>query len=69
MIQKCTNKLLYPLTSFLVDECILFLDVALYTDPEEIYLVRKDGTVMMYDPTNLKETLKIKNSRMVSGTI
>jgi len=39
-------------------------DVALYTDPEEIYLVRKDGTVMMYDPTNLKETLKIKNSRM-----
>ena len=48
---------------------MIVLDVALYTDPEEIYLVRKDGTVMMYDPTNLKETLKIKNSRMVSAKI
>ena len=44
---------------------VFFLDVALYTDPEEIYLVRKDGTVMMYDPTNLKETPKIKNSKTV----
>jgi len=36
-------------------------DVALYTDPEEIYLVRKDGHVMMYDATKMKETVKIRN--------
>ena len=35
--------------------------MALYTDPEEIYLVRKDGHVMMYDATKMKETVKIRN--------
>ena len=41
-------------------------DVALYTDPEEIYLVRKDGNVIMFDATNLKEEVKIRNSIRVS---
>jgi len=30
-----------------------------YTEPEEIYLVRKDGSLMMYDATTMKMTLKI----------
>ena len=37
------------------------LDVALYTDPEEIYLVRKDGHVFMYDATKTVEKVKITN--------
>jgi len=36
-------------------------DVALYTDPEEIYLVRKDGHVFMYDATKTVEKVKITN--------
>jgi len=39
-------------------------DVALYTDPEEIYLVRKDGHVMMFDATNQQEYVKIKNPHL-----
>ena len=34
-------------------------DVALYTEPEEIYLMKKDGTVMLYDANTMTETVKI----------
>ena len=34
-------------------------DVALYTEPEEIYLMKKDGTVVLYDATKKTETVKI----------
>lgn len=34
-------------------------DVALYTEPEEIYLMKKNGTVVLYDATAKTETVKI----------
>jgi len=37
-------------------------DVALYTEPEEIYLMKKNGTVVLYDATSKSETVKISNS-------
>jgi len=43
-------------------------DVALYTEPEEIYLVRKDGQVIMYDATNLQEEVKIRNPLLDQDT-
>jgi len=33
-------------------------DVALYTEPEEIYLMKEDGTVVLYDATKKIETVK-----------
>lgn len=36
-------------------------DVALYTEPEEIYLMKKNGSVVLYDATNMTETVKIKS--------
>ena len=36
-------------------------DVALYTEPEEIYLMKKDGTVVLYDATKKTETVKISS--------
>jgi len=41
-------------------------DVAVYTEPEEIYLVRKDGSLMMYDATTMKMTLKIVSNNTPS---
>jgi len=41
-------------------------DVALYTEPEEIYLMKKDGTVVLYDATEKTETVKI-SSPTLSG--
>jgi len=38
-------------------------DVALYTEPEEIYLMKKNGTVVLYDATAKTETVKIDNSK------
>ncbi len=35
--------------------------MALYTDPEEIYLMKKSGDVIMYDATEKKEHVKISN--------
>jgi hypothetical protein len=35
--------------------------VALYTDPEEIYLMKKTGDVIMYDATKKQEKVKISN--------
>jgi len=37
-------------------------DVALYTEPEEIYLMKKNGNVVLYDATAKKETVKISNT-------
>jgi len=37
-------------------------DVALYTEPEEIYLMKKNGNVVLYDATAKRETVKISNS-------
>jgi len=36
-------------------------DVAIYTEPEEIYLMKKNGTVVLYDATNKTETVKISS--------
>lgn len=36
-------------------------DVALYTDPEEIYLMKKNGNVVLYDATKKLEAIKITN--------
>jgi len=37
-------------------------DVALYTEPEEIYLMKKNGNVVLYDATAKRETVKISNT-------
>jgi len=37
-------------------------DIALYTEPEEIYLMKKNGTVVLYDATCKTETVKISSS-------
>ena len=36
-------------------------DVALYTEPGEIYLMKKDGTVVLYDATKKIATVKISS--------
>jgi len=36
-------------------------ELALFTDPEEIYLVKKNGDVVTYDATKKTELMKIKN--------
>jgi hypothetical protein len=36
-------------------------DVALFTDPEEIYIMKKDGDVIMYDADTKVETVRISN--------
>jgi len=44
-------------------------DVALYTDPEEIYLMKKNGNVVLYDATKQQETVKIANrNQSLPGT-
>jgi len=42
-------------------DCKDVVDVALFTDPEEIYLVKKNGDVVTYDATKKTELMKIKN--------
>jgi len=42
-------------------------DVALYTDPEEIYLMKKNGNVVLYDATLKSESLKIDNCSAVAA--
>ena len=36
-------------------------DVALFTDPEELYIMKQSGNVVMYDANTKTETLKIAN--------
>ena len=36
-------------------------DVALFTDPEEFYIMKRSGNVVMYDANTKTETLKIAN--------
>jgi hypothetical protein len=43
--------------------------VALYTDPEEIYLMKKSGDVIMYDATEKKEHVKISNVIKVRNSV
>jgi len=42
-------------------------DVALYTDPEEIYLMKKNGNVVLYDAWEKRETVKITNRNQMSS--
>ena len=44
-----------------VNKIFSILEVALYTEPEEIYLVMKDGNLNMYDATNKEMRVKITN--------
>ncbi len=44
-----------------MDQILSILEVALYTEPEEIYLVMKDGNLNMYDATNKEMRVKITN--------
>lgn len=41
--------------------CKDVVDVALFTEPEEIYLVKKNGDVVLYDANHKTETIKIAN--------
>lgn len=41
--------------------CKDVVDVALFTEPEEIYLVKKNGDVVLYDATKKLESIKIAN--------
>jgi len=43
--------------------CKDVVDVALFTEPEEIYLVKKSGDVVLYDATKKTETTKIANKK------
>jgi len=43
--------------------CKDVVDVALFTDPEEIYLVKKSGDVVTYDATKKTEKIRIANRR------
>jgi hypothetical protein len=44
-------------------------DVALYTEPEEIYLMKKNGNVVLYDATAKRETVKISNSQVLGSAL
>lgn len=50
-------------------DCKDVVDVALFTEPEEIYLVKKNGDVVLYDATKKLESTKIanKNSNKASA--
>ena len=62
---------------FLVTFLILFfrsiyacddvVDVALFTEPEEIYLVKKNGDVVLYDADTKSENVKIANKYASKG--
>ena len=39
-----------------------------FTEPEEIYLVKKNGDVILYDATQKTETTKIKNKMSSQGS-
>ena len=41
--------------------CQDVVDVALFTDPEELYIMKQSGNVVMYDANTKTETLKIAN--------
>ena len=41
-------------------------DIALYTEPEEIFLMKKNGTVVLFDATNKTETVKIANNAVMT---
>ena len=44
-----------------VFKCNNTFDAALFTDPEEIFLMKKNGDVVQYDPNTNTETVKILN--------
>ena len=43
-------------------------DVALYTEPEEIYLMKKNGDVVLYDATNMTE-VNLSSSLIMSPVL
>merc|ERR1719334_627624 len=44
-----------------VFKCSNTFDAALFTDPEEIFLMKKNGDVVQYDPNTNTETVRIRN--------
>jgi len=44
-----------------VYKCTNTFDAALFTDPEEIFLMKKNGDVVQYDPNTNTETVTIEN--------
>jgi len=48
--------------------CKDVVDVALFTEPEEIYLVKKSGDVVLYDATRKNETTRIANKKANGGS-
>jgi hypothetical protein len=47
--------------------CDDVVDVALFTEPEEIYLVKKNGDVVLYDADTKSENVKIANKYASKG--
>ena len=51
-------------------ECSDVADVALFTNPEEIYIMKRNGDVVMYDANKKIETIKIANEEsIVTGPV
>jgi len=50
-----------------IHPCKDVVDVALFTEPEEIYLVKKSGDVVLYDATSKNETTRIANKKSNGG--
>jgi len=46
--------------------CSDVADVALFTDPEEIYIMKRNGDVVAYDANTKTETIKIPNQEPLS---
>eukprot|EP00095_Tigriopus_kingsejongensis_P000696 snap_masked-scaffold58_size443543-processed-gene-2.4 protein:Tk00696 transcript:snap_masked-scaffold58_size443543-processed-gene-2.4-mRNA-1 annotation:"probable e3 ubiquitin ligase complex scf subunit sconb-like" len=44
-----------------IHHCMDVADVALFTDPEEIYIMKRNGDVVMFDANLKTETIKIAN--------
>merc|ERR1711983_291329 len=49
--------------------CKDVVDVALFTEPEEIYLVKKSGDVVLYDASKKMESVKIANKNAKNSNL
>ena len=66
-IQLCFLKKYLILLFRSIYPCEDVVDVALFTEPEEIYLVKKNGDVVIYDANTKTETVKIANKYASKG--